>query len=92
MTSNIQLSGLCINCINNHNCSYQANQTKPVVFCEEFSCTDSLKSEKKLARDIENNRYPIEPLPSGICCNCDNVETCGLQKSDEPVLNCEEYK
>jgi hypothetical protein len=92
MTSNIQVSGLCINCINNNNCGYQANHTKPVVFCEEFLCTDSLESERKLVREIENDCYPIESLPNSICCNCDNFETCGLQKSDDTVLNCEEYK
>ena len=100
MTSKIQLSGLCINCINNGNCGYQANQTKPVIFCEEFSCTDSLESEKKLDSNIENDRYtikppikpPIKPLTNGICSNCDNLETCGLQKSNNIVFHCEEYR
>jgi hypothetical protein len=101
MTPNIQVSvlsmtglcstGLCINCINKGNCTYQLNQTKPIIFCEEFSCADEFGSENKPVCDHENEHCSMAPLPQGICCSCDNLETCCLQRSGEIVFDCEEY-
>jgi hypothetical protein len=107
MTPNIQVSdlnidglsmtglcstGLCVNCINRDNCAYQLNQTKPIIFCEEFSCADSSGSENKPVCDHENECGSMELMPQGICCRCDNLETCCLRKSGDIVFECEEYR
>lgn len=93
MAEKIQLSGLCINCLNADDCGYRANHTKPIIFCEEFSCDEPKDSyPNDIGKISETDDYPINPIPNGLCSNCENSETCNLQKTDSNVINCEEYK
>jgi hypothetical protein len=88
----IQTSGLCINCSNADECSYNRNHTKPIIFCEEFSCADPSGSNIRTERPIILVDSPIALMPGGICSDCENLETCHLQKTDGNVINCEEYR
>ncbi|MBT3178227.1 MAG: hypothetical protein HOG03_08030 [Desulfobacula sp.] len=92
MTEKIQPSGLCINCINADECSYRMNHTKPVIFCEEFSCTDLSKSKTITNKPIDLVDSPIISFPKEICSNCEDLEICCLQKKDSNVIRCEQYK
>ncbi|MCK5541530.1 MAG: hypothetical protein KAI40_02475 [Desulfobacterales bacterium] len=92
MIEKIQTSGLCINCLNEDECSYRFNHTKPIIFCEEFTCTDPSESKNNIYTVIKRVDDPINPMPKGICSNCENLETCKLQKTDDNVIHCEEYR
>ncbi len=92
MTKKRQLSGLCMNCLNIDKCSYLTNHTKPIIFCEEFLCSDLSESKNRTMRPIKD----VDPLagkpPEGICCNCANFDICTLQKIKKHTLYCEEYR
>jgi len=92
MKERIQTSGLCINCLNIDECSYRMNHTRPIIFCEEFSCTDSSKLKNNITSVINQADYTVNSIPKGLCGNCENVETCNLKKSDGNVIDCEEYR
>ncbi len=92
MTEKIQLSGLCINCLNAEECSYRVNHTRPIIFCEEFACIDTSDSISNIIGAIPKIENAVNPLPKGICSNCKNIVTCNLQKADDIVINCEEYR
>ena len=92
MTEKIQLSGLCINCLNAEECSYRVNHTRPIIFCEEFSCFDPSESKSNIARAIPKIENSLNSSLKGICSNCENIETCNLQRTDDIVINCEEYR
>ncbi len=92
MTEKIQLSGLCINCLNAEECSYRVNHTRPIIFCEEFSCIDPSESKSNIARVIPKIENSLNSSLKGLCSNCENSETCNLQRTDDIVINCEEYR
>ncbi len=92
MAKKNQRSGLCINCSNAEGCGYCANHTKPIIFCEEFTCTDPSVSNKSIDTPIIPFDYSIDPIQKGLCSNCENLETCNLQKIGSNVVNCEEYR
>jgi hypothetical protein len=92
MTEKIQISGLCINCLNAEECSYRVNHTRPIIFCEEFTCTDHSVSKSNITKVIPKIENSLNFSLKGICSNCENIETCNLQKTDESVISCEEYR
>lgn len=90
MSDQITRSDLCINCLNADTCAYCSNHTKPIIFCAEFSCT---APGVMPAEDDGMSDFPDVPdKPAGLCGNCDNKGNCTLQKTDDPVINCEEYR
>lgn len=105
MAKIIEKPDLCINCLNACECGYRATHQKPIIFCEEFSCNDSENFESQpfkrngtetLRTDMDKiadtDHHPVSPDSEGICCNCANNGTCRLKNTEEPVMNCEEYK
>ncbi len=92
MKEQIQIAGLCINCLNADQCGYRVNHTKPIIFCEEFTCTDPSEPKNNITRVIKKAEHPIDLTLKGICSNCEDVEICHLQKTDADVLYCEEYR
>ncbi len=105
MTEKIQPLGLCVNCLIADDCGYRVNHKKPIIFCEEFSCSESktFQSEKQLFDEpgkllininkiIGKGNHSINPNPKGICSNCVNIETCALQRNEDIINNCEEYR
>ncbi|MCD4675979.1 MAG: hypothetical protein K8S18_08290 [Desulfobacula sp.] len=92
MTEKIQLSGLCINCLHSDECRYRLNHTRPIIFCEEFTCMEPSQTKNDTARVKKKVDYPINSVLQGLCSNCENLETCNLQKTDSIVINCEEYR
>ncbi len=92
MTRKRQLSGLCMNCLNTDKCGYLMNHTKPIIFCEEFSCSDLTESKNSIVQSIKNADHQASKPPKGICCNCANFDICTLQKIKTHTLYCEEYR
>ena len=92
MTKEIQLSGLCINCLNARECSYRVNHMRPIIFCEEFLCANPSESKYTITGSVSKVENPINSPAKGICSNCENIETCSLQKTDNTVIYCEEYR
>ncbi|MCA1792745.1 MAG: hypothetical protein ABR534_03855 [Desulfotignum sp.] len=86
-------SDLCINCKNTMNCYYKTNSTRPVIFCEEFSCADpeGLCSHR-IGTIAEPPFAKAVSSPKEICGNCENADTCRLKIQGMPVTCCEEYK
>ncbi|MBU2453996.1 MAG: hypothetical protein KJ668_11870, partial [Proteobacteria bacterium] len=58
------------------------NHTKPIIFCEEFACTEPTELKNNLNKAPKKNDYPINSNLKGVCNNCENIETCHLQKTD----------
>ena len=92
MSEKIQLSGLCINCFTANDCVYHLNQTQPIIFCEEFTCTDPSEPKSNITRVIPKIKNSLNSSLKGICSNCENIETCNLQQTDDNIINCEEYR
>ena len=49
----------------------------------------SMESMKDYIPKIENS---LNSSLKGLCSNCENIETCNLQRTDDIVINCEEYR
>jgi len=79
MTEEIKLSGLCINCLHADECSYRLNHTKPIIFCEEFSCTDPSEPKSNITNVSTAVESSINSSLKGLCSNCENIKTCNLQ-------------
>jgi len=92
MTEQMQISGLCTNCSDADQCGYRLNHTKPIIFCEEFTCSDPSESKNNIAGVIKKVEHPTNLTLKGICGNCEDVKICHLQQTDADVLYCEEYK
>ncbi len=92
MTKKIQVSGLCVNCLNVDQCSYYVNHAQPIIFCEEFSCTEPSELRNTAFKTTNKDDSQIISTVNGLCCNCENVETCKLQKTAENISHCEEYR
>ena len=92
MTEKIQLSGLCTNCLAADDCRYRVNHTKPIIFCEEFSCTDPSELNNTISGVIPKVENLVNSSLKGICINCENIDLCNLQKTDTAIMNCEEYR
>ncbi|MDM8555115.1 hypothetical protein QUF75_10330 [Desulfococcaceae bacterium HSG7] len=92
MKEQIQIAGLCVNCLNADQCGYRVNHTKPIIFCEEFTCADPSESRNKIAGIVKKTEHPTNNTPKGICSNCEDIQICHLQKKNADVLYCEEYR
>lgn len=92
MKEKIQTSGLCTNCSNADDCNYSVNHTKPIIFCEEFTCTDPSLSKNTIDGTIKWVNYPKGPMPKGLCSNCDYIDACNLNGTDDNLNTCEEYR
>ncbi len=91
MKEKIQIAGLCVNCVNADQCGYRVNHTKPIIFCEEFTCANPPEPRNNPAKVIKRAEHPTNNTPKGICSNCEDVQICHLQNKNTDVLYCEEY-
>lgn len=92
MPEKMQPSELCINCLDADNCGYRTNQKRPIIFCEDFNCTNPSGSENDLIRALPKTENSLDFSGIGICSNCENFEVCKLPKTEGDVINCEEYR
>ena len=84
---------LCSTCNRTGTCGTRSTPQRPILFCEEFDAfvpvstsaggkTVSPKSPGKQ----DATRY------KGLCVNCENRETCTIQKDEGGIWHCEEYR
>lgn len=92
MDRHLQTKDLCINCLNAEKCTYYRNQSRPVIFCEEFACEDPAECSADIHRLEDVSRTPMESRNQSLCINCLNAGSCILKKPGEPVYYCEEYR
>lgn len=86
-------SGLCANCIHAGQCYFMKNNPRPIIFCEEFSCTCPEEACAQPICDITEPPFAAGGLfRENICSNCENLETCCLQEKINAVMCCEEYR
>lgn len=92
-----EYNDLCVTCNYAATCVRRKHHGKPVWYCEEFddyqppaeksaktSAITDLAEESEMAEDTS-------PRFKGLCCNCENRETCVIPKSEGGVWHCEEY-
>jgi hypothetical protein len=91
MASGERSWGLCMTCNNDSTCTRRKGVKLPVLFCEEF--------DGWMPRDMDNGPAPVfedevtDPdTTMGLCCNCENRDSCVLQDSPGGVWHCEEYR
>jgi hypothetical protein len=82
-------AGICQTCNNALTCGYRINDRRTITFCEEF---DNV-SESIEHRQAGGARAPERniDIAMGLCCNCNNIDSCRLPKPPGGVWHCEEY-
>ena len=95
MSENIRHLGLCMTCKNASGCMFKQYPNKPVLYCEEFEIDSppSVETAEQATPTTYSFDAEKESLKSmGLCCNCENLETCGFPKPEGGVWHCEEYR
>jgi hypothetical protein len=82
--------GLCMTCNSNSVCTRRRGMKLPVLYCEEFDSWKPVDMESEPAPVLENEEAPLDTT-MGLCCNCENRDTCTLQDAPGGVWHCEEY-
>ena len=83
--------GLCMTCNSGSVCTRRVGIKLPVLFCEEFDDSALEKVESKPV-PVPENRETLPDTSLGLCCDCENRDSCTLQDSPGGVWHCEEYR
>ena len=94
---NMQDRGLCSNCKNDPDCTFQKDRQKPSFCCEEFevaTCPPVKTTRKDQSPQISSVDAGEDDLGKfvGLCSNCNNRRTCAFPKPEGGVWHCEEYE
>ena len=95
MSENLRHLGLCMTCNNVPDCIFKQLPGKPVLYCEEFEIDSapSVETAEQATPVTYSFDAEKESLKSmGLCCNCENLKTCGFPKPEGGVWHCEEYQ
>jgi len=95
MSENLRNLGLCMTCNNASDCMFKQLPNQPVLYCEEFEIDSapSVETDEQITPAPFSFDAEKESLKSmGLCCNCENRETCGFPKPEGGVWHCEEYR
>jgi len=92
MKAKYKNTGLCVNCLHAPECGYFNKDLKPVIFCEEFCYEEGCQVMN--AQQIKTPEKPgaQEYGCMGLCVNCENRDTCKLNRGKSSVWYCEEYR
>ena len=99
MQEHLEYKDLCITCNYAQTCFQRRLHRKPVWFCEQFDDYVPQKSKVTYTIDTTKTSTPsslhvdekkLNGL-KGLCCNCENRETCTYPKPDGGIWNCENY-
>lgn len=86
-----QSLGLCSTCNSSPICTRRAGMKLPVLFCEEFDdSAPRLPNRRKVPASSQEDVVLDTAL--GLCCNCENRDSCTLCHSPGGVWHCEEYR
>ena len=99
MHEQLVYNDLCMTCNEAPTCFQRKIHGKPVWYCEQFD--DYVPQKAKVSYTIDTTqsskqsqlKVDKEKLNGlkGLCCNCENRETCTYPKSNGGVWNCEDY-
>ena len=90
--------GLCLSCRNVSTCTFSRDPERPVIQCDEFDGFESfLRRPKNLSH---KSMMALKSNPGkndldgykGLCCICEERETCTYPKPEGGVWHCEEYR
>ncbi|MBN1982807.1 MAG: hypothetical protein JW795_14835 [Chitinivibrionales bacterium] len=92
--------GICLTCVSASLCRNAKNNNRPVIQCEEFDdgslalCDDEkyLSESSRAAYTATGRNDHINFSTHGLCGNCQQHESCCLQKKPGAVLQCELYE
>ena len=95
MSKNIRHLGLCMTCNNAPDCMFKQFPDKPVLYCEEFEIdspplVETAEQSMPTTYSFDAEKESLKSM--GLCCNCENLKTCGFPKPEGGVWHCEEYK
>lgn len=84
---------LCSNCDHAPPCGGSNRPRRPVFFCEGFEVLGAPSTpDLDLAFAQQPRQMRSVSGRSGLCVNCDLVETCTLPRPEGGVWHCEEYR
>ena len=91
MARNNEYRGLCMTCGNSDTCTMPRNLRRPVFHCEWFAVGGLAAAE---GEPPQGAAVPQETPDTamGICCTCDDRNTCVFPKARRGVVSCEEYR
>ena len=85
--------GICSNCIHLNDCRYRMQIDKAFFHCDEHE-----SSRPNETVNLSHSETPADMLTDsdrkyrGLCMNCDNRETCKIEKPETGIWHCEEYR
>ena len=84
---------LCWTCNHRPTCVNRGTAERPVFYCEEFDAYIPV-SQVSLgsASPAGSNGKKRSGQYEGLCCNCENRETCTIRDPEGGVWHCEEYR
>jgi len=85
-----QSLGLCLTCNSKNICIQRKGIKFPVLFCEEFDDSTSLRAKGPTASALPKEKAALD-ISMGLCCNCGNLDSCTLRHSPGGIWHCEEY-
>jgi len=85
-----QSLGLCSTCNSSAICTRRADMKLPVLFCEEFDDSAPLRANRRKVPASSEEDAALDTA-MGLCCNCENRDSCTLRHSPGGVWHCEEY-
>jgi len=91
MARNNKYGGICMICANSDICTIPRNLGQPLFRCEMFAVSEPPGVE---AASPQQAAGPQEAPDTtmGICCTCDDRNTCVFPKARRGVVCCEEYR
>lgn len=90
MSMEKQSLGLCLTCNRKEICIQRENIKLPVLYCEEFDDTTTLRAKGLKISALPAEKSDID-ISMGLCCNCENRDSCKLRHSPGGIWHCEAY-
>jgi len=90
MATGEQSLGLCLTCNNKDICVQREGIKFPVLSCEEFDDSTSLRAERPMASALPEEKTVLD-TGMGLCCNCGNCDSCTLRHAPGGIWHCEQY-
>jgi hypothetical protein len=82
-------TGICSSCNNVETCVSRPGYRPPVIYCEQFDSSPESAVEMP-AVSAAGAKEKIN-IALGLCCNCDNKNSCTSALTPGGIWHCEEY-
>jgi len=84
---------LCSTCNHTSTCGTRSTPRRPILFCEEFDAflpVSTSAGDKTVSSEPPGRQDATRH--KGLCVNCENRDTCTMQKDEGGIWHCEEYR